>query len=131
VQDVHGVEDRGVRGKLRVLVCGGREYHDADGVHRVLDDLDDDPAGGIAVLVQGGALGADSLAMYWAAHRGVPFEEYEAEWKKHGRKAGPMRNKRMLYEGKPDLVVAFPGGAGTAHMVRIAREAGVRVMEVT
>ena len=37
----------------------------------------------------------------------------------------------MLDEGKPDLVVAFPGGRGTAHMTRIARGAGIEVIEVS
>ena len=32
--------------------------------------------------------------------------------------------------GKPDLVVAFPGGAGTLNMVMQARKAGVRVIEI-
>ena len=46
------------------------------------------------------------------------------------RGAGPERNARMLAEGRPDLVVAFPGGTGTADMVRRAKAAGVRVVEV-
>jgi hypothetical protein len=48
--------------------------------------------------------------------RGVPREPYEVpqgEWDELGKKAGPLRNQRMLDEGKPDLVVAFPGGGGT------------------
>jgi hypothetical protein len=36
----------------------------------------------------------------------------------------------MLREGKPDLVIAFPGGRGTAHMTRIALEAGLKVIEI-
>jgi hypothetical protein len=44
--------------------------------------------------------------------------------------AGPIRNQRMLVEGKPDLVVAFPGGKGTAGMVTLARNAGVDVIMV-
>jgi hypothetical protein len=50
-----------------------------------------------------------------------------ADWNTHGRAAGPIRNQRMLDEVKPELVVAFPGGRGTADMVRRAREAGVNV----
>jgi hypothetical protein len=42
--------------------------------------------------------------------------------------AGPMRNERMLESG-PDLVVAFAGGKGTAHFVRLARAAGIEVIE--
>lgn len=53
-----------------------------------------------------------------------------ADWEDLGRKAGPIRNQRMLDDGRPELVVAFPGGPGTAHMCRIAREAGVEVIEV-
>ena len=37
----------------------------------------------------------------------------------------------MLDEGKPDLVIAFPGGKGTADMARRAREAGIEVIEVS
>jgi hypothetical protein len=44
---------------------------------------------------------------------------------------GPIRNKQMLEEGKPDLMVAFPGERGTANMCKQAREAGVPVMVVT
>jgi hypothetical protein len=50
--------------------------------------------------------------------------------KKHGRAARPIRNQRMLDEGKPDLVVAFPGGRGTTDMIRRAERAGVPVRQV-
>ena len=46
------------------------------------------------------------------------------------RLAPPLRNQRMLDEGKPDLVVAFPGGGGTKDMVRRAVKAGVPIHEV-
>ncbi len=51
-----------------------------------------------------------------------------AEWSKYGRRAGPIRNKQMLDVGKPHLVVAFPGGAGTANMVKQAKAAGVPII---
>jgi hypothetical protein len=53
-----------------------------------------------------------------------------ADWKRLGRKAGPIRNQRMLVEGKPDLVVAFPGGKGMAGMVTLARNASIGIMVV-
>jgi hypothetical protein len=52
---------------------------------------------------------------------------YKAEWDKHGRAAGPIRNQQMLDDGKPDLVLAFAGGRGTDDMCRRAREAGIEV----
>jgi len=54
---------------------------------------------------------------------------FDADWKL-GKKAGPLRNQRMIDEGRPDLVVAFPGGKGTADMVRRAEAAGVKVLKI-
>lgn len=48
-----------------------------------------------------------------------------------GGRAGSLRNQQMLDEGQPALVVAFPGGTGTENMKRIARSAGVRVLEIS
>lgn len=109
---------------MRVLVCGGRNYQDWQTVCAVLSRLP------VSVLIEGGATGADLLAYQWASQNKVPVEKFEAEWEKHGRAAGPIRNAKMLREGKPDLVVAFPGGRGTADMIRRARAAGVPVREI-
>ena len=68
------------------------------------------------------ARGADRFAQEWANANGVAWIVYDANWTKHGRAAGPIRNQQMLDEGRPTLVVAFPGGRGTADMVRRARE---------
>ena len=114
---------------LRVIVCGGRTYTDADTVARVLDGLHW-TRGGIALLAAGDAKGADALALAWASWRGVSLQRFRADWDNLGRAAGPIRNQHMLDEVGPDLVVAFPGGRGTADMVRRARAAGVCVVEV-
>lgn len=108
---------------MRVLVCGGRNY--SGDVSKVLGALDPRPT----VIIHGGASGADSLADRWAMIENIERERYYANWKL-GPKAGPIRNGTMLKEGKPDLVVAFPGGRGTADMVHQARLAGVQVIEV-
>lgn len=103
----------------RVLVCGGRDFLNDKYAFNVLDFVHDF-LGPIDVIIQGGARGADTLAKLWAEDRNVKCEQYDADWDGLGKKAGPIRNKQMLEEGKPDLVVAFRGGSGTAHMVRIA-----------
>lgn len=110
------------RGK-RVLVCGGRNYADRARVYKVLDELRP------SVVIHGAARGADTLAANWAYTRGVEQLPFPADWEAHGRGAGPRRNAKMLAEGKPDLVVAFPGGNGTADMVARSRRAGVQVRE--
>jgi hypothetical protein len=83
----------------------------------------------ITLIIEGGALGADRLAREWAEVSGVSVQTFEAEWKRFGRRAGPLRNKRMLDEGRPDGVVAFPGGAGTANMIDLANAYCVKVWQ--
>jgi hypothetical protein len=126
---------------MRVLVCGGRDYDDYDHVRTVLYKFCDDnelwhepdqygnslPKD--LVIIHGGAKGADSLADQWAVVNWVPFEEYKPDWDRYGKSAGPIRNQQMLDKGKPDVVIAFPGGRGTAHMIGIAKKAGVPVIE--
>ena len=112
---------------MRVLVCGGRNYQDRD---QLVADLDLclETYGEIEII-SGGADGADLMATVWAAARNVPCTTYFADWKKYGRKAGPIRNQQMIDEGKPGVVIAFPGGRGTADMVRRARQAGIQVCQ--
>lgn len=81
-------------------------------------------------IISGNAEGVDSVAIDWAVVNWCRCLEFEADWEKHGRAAGPIRNQRMLVEGKPDLVVAFRGGRGTENMKRLAKAANIRVIEV-
>jgi hypothetical protein len=111
---------------MRVLVCGGRAYVDRQALYDALDKLHSQHK--FELLIAGGARGADSLADEWARERGVPTEIYQADWAGLGRKAGPIRNQRMLDEGVPQLVVAFPGGRGTADMTSRARMVGIETV---
>ena len=125
----------GEEGNLRILVCGGREFTDyakmdAE-ISKVLSFGHPVRFGGWPpVFISGAAPGADSLIIDWAARNGFDGEEFPADWAKHGKSAGPIRNQQMLDECHPDLVVAFPGGKGTADMVARARKAKVQVWHV-
>ena len=110
-----------------LLCCGGRDYADREKVYATLDAIH--TATPIALVIEGGADGADGMAKAWACSRGVQVETHHANWILHGKAAGPIRNAEMLSRN-PDLVVAFPGGRGTAHMVRIAKAKGTEVREI-
>lgn len=115
---------------MRVLVCGGRFFENGDWLYRVLDEIHAETP--ITCLMQGGAMGADFLAHHWARDRRIPdHPTFHADWQAYGKAAGPIRNAKMLREGKPDLVVAFPGGSGTDNMASLARKAGVEVRVVS
>lgn len=113
-------------GMIRVLVCGGRDFDDRAALDAALDRLHAQHR--FTLLIAGGARGADTMAEQWARDRGIRTRIYMARWTIYGRAAGPIRNARMLRKGRPDLVVAFPGGKGTAGMVALARDAGVEVV---
>lgn len=87
--------------------------------------------GGIANLevISGGARGIDTLARRAANRIGAKFTEVPADWKKHGRAAGPIRNRVML-DLEPDVVWAFPVGksVGTRDCIRQAERRGIPVI---
>lgn len=116
---------------MRILVCGGRDYLDYNYLDITLFDiLDIGITGKDHTIIQGEAKGADFLSKVFAHEYELKVESFPANWKKYGKAAGSIRNQQMLDEGKPDLVVAFPGGTGTADMVRRAKKAGVEVLEI-
>lgn len=110
----------------RILICGDRHWSDLHAIMRPMDDLAPH-----SIIIEGGAPGADSLAKESAEFYGLQVEEYPADWNRFGRAAGPLRNQRMLTEGKPDEVWAFyPDvalGKGTGDMIARALAAGIPV----
>lgn len=82
------------------------------------------------VLIHGYAPGVDTLADDWGVSHWVKTRRYPADLEKYGRSAGPIRNRQMVKEGRPHLVVAFHGGQGTADMKNIAREHRIPILEI-
>ena len=111
------------------LICGGRDFADQAMFNSAMSDLIH-MKGVPSHVVHGDATGADTLANEWAYGLCIRTTAMRADWKQYGKLAGPIRNRKMLDKHKPALVIAFPGGKGTAHMVSIAREAGVDVAEI-
>ena len=115
---------------MRLLVTGGREFSDRDAVYAALNAANHKRT--IKVLIHGGARGADTLADDWARGLGIErlaFPVTDQEWKLLGKRAGHVRNQRMLDLGKPDGVIGFKGGKGTQDMLFRARLAKLPVWE--
>ena len=114
---------------FKVLVCGGRDYNDYRHVRKVLNRLHEAVrlSGKVLVIIHGNARGADLLADTYARDEQIEVLSFPANWDLYGKRAGFIRNKQMLDVGKPDLIIAFPGGRGTDMMCEIAEKAGVPV----
>jgi hypothetical protein len=113
---------------LKILVCGGRAFDDAAFIHAELDRLH--AAHPFDAVIEGDARGVDRIAGEWARDRGIALVVYPADWANEGRHAALIRNERMLREGRPDLVVAFPGGRGTWHTCSLAEGLGIAVVRI-
>jgi len=112
---------------MRILVCGGRNFKDRNLLYKALLPYRDEED---ITIIHGNASGADTLGRIWAEAFFHKIEPYPADWNKYGKRAGYIRNVQMLNEGKPDLVVAFPGGKGTQMMINLAEAAGVPVVRI-
>jgi hypothetical protein len=108
---------------MRVLVCGGRDYCDRDAVFYALHELASHH--GWLTIINGGARGADALARQWASDCYHGLVTIPADW----QQSGPTRNEKMIVSGKPDLVLAFPGGRETADMILCAKYHGILVQK--
>ena len=115
---------------LRILVCGSRDWTNRELLNKVLDSYKIR----LGVIIEGEQRGADIMSREWGDDNGIPVERFPAAWKTQHYAAGPIRNKRMLVEGKPDLVLAFhydlEHSKGTKNMVEQATKAGVPIVDV-
>lgn len=107
----------------RVMVCGGRHYGDREFVRMAIDKH----TSPVDELVCGGCSGADELCAAYALSRGMKVEVHRADWDRHGRAAGPIRNRGMA-RSDIDLCIAFPGRKGTRNAVDECIDAGVDVV---
>jgi hypothetical protein len=111
---------------IRLVVAGGRHYSNRTFLFRTLTDIH--LVRCISCIIHGacpvGEGGADMLADEWAKIHGIPVDAYPVDHKIDGMwpEAGPRRNARMLRKSNPHAVIAFPGQAGTASLLRLARD---------
>lgn len=127
---------------MKLLVCGGRDYHDYETAKAVLDSIHQENR--ITTIIHGEADGADTLADRWAKEMRISRHTFPAQWedfsepckirfrggKKYNALAGFNRNQRMLEEGRPDCGLALPGGSGTADMADRLARAGIEVLYI-
>ena len=115
------------------IVTGGRDYRDRDRVHLELETLQP------AVLLEGGAMGADQWAREWGKKKGIECWTCWPCWESHSRHAaGPIRNGHIARMGvrfdhvgtHQVVVLAFPGNRGTANMVQTCESLGLEVRRI-
>jgi len=109
---------------MKVIIAGGR---DTPFTLRNVLWLDAYMPDGVTEIVSGGAKGADALGERWALKQGIPLTIFKAEWDKHGKAAGMIRNREMAEYA--DVLIVFPGGRGTANMIKEATKCGLTIIK--
>lgn len=114
---------RGVRMSCKVVIGGCRDFTD----YRILCDFVDACLVRVAArtdicILSGGCRGVDEMGERYAAEHGYAVERFPADWKRHGRAAGPIRNRQMV--DAADCVIAFWDGRsrGTASLIAYTKE---------
>lgn len=102
----------------RLAVSGSRYMLTGRRLERALHDLRP------RYVLVGDAHGCDELVVEWCKDHDVRFKVFRADWMGQGTAAGPIRNKRILVEGKPDFWIAFPfaNSRGTKDFILQARK---------
>lgn len=108
---------------MKVLACGSRSWTNVDAIRARIYRLPAD-----AIVMHGDAPGVDRMAALAAEEHGLAVKAFPADWKRHGRRAGFLRNLVML-DQEPDLVLAWWDGTsrGTEHTIREAARRGIPV----
>jgi predicted Rossmann-fold nucleotide-binding protein len=103
--------------KIRVLFTGGRTFADRDWVYNVIRRYTPENT----LIIHGAAPGLDTIVDEIATELGFEIKRYPADWERHQKAAGSIRNREMFFDSKPDVVNAFPGGPGTKNMVSLVK----------
>jgi hypothetical protein len=108
---------------MKILICGDRNWTDYRKIYRVVQEFPAD-----TIVIHGDCRGADKLAGRAASKLGLSVTAFPANWEKHGKAAGHIRNAQMLDES-PDIVIAFhndlDSSRGTRDMLSKAEAAGL------
>lgn len=107
---------------MKLLICGSRWWSDE---FAVLDEVSKLKP---TEIIVGGARGADYFAAKAAINYDILCTTFYADWSRHGKAAGPIRNQDMV-DQKPDHCLAFvlPGSRGTWDTVNRCKKAGIPV----
>lgn len=115
----------------KVIIAGGRTFNDYELVKEKCEiHLMEKMKTHNVIIVSGHASGADSLGERFAEEYHLPCELHPADWSRHGRAAGPIRNAEMA--ACADALIAFWDGKskGTANMIKSAKAKGLQVSVV-
>lgn len=114
---------KGYKDRMKVIIAGGRDYHNYDTLLEAIAESQLQ----ISTVISGGAKGVDALGEQYAESMNMQLDVYHADWERHGRAAGPIRNRKMA-ENAEALIAIWDGKSkGTKNMIETAEKLGLIV----
>ena len=113
---------------MRIAVVGSRHFTDYAYVKNILDYYL--AANEIDAIITGDAAGADTLAAKYAKKNDILCKRHVANWEKHGKAAGPIRNGFVVEECHMMIAFRIEGeeNRGTNNAIKQAREKGKEIV---
>jgi hypothetical protein len=108
---------------MKTIIAGSRTCTDINHIMSAIADCGWIPT----EIISGTARGVDQLGETWAIANNTPLKRFPADWTKHGKSAGYIRNVEMA-ENADALIAIWDGvSRGTKHMIDIATQKGLKV----
>lgn len=114
--------------EIRLIVAGSREGVSRGLVHVYISQWIEEH-GVPDLVVHGDYRGVDTYAKMWAKKMGIPTKPFPANWKKYGKRAGPLRNQEMAEFSTHLLVIHTPNSKGSRDMKKAARRVGLHITD--
>ncbi len=108
---------------MKTIIAGGRDVKKIDYIRQAVTQSEFE----ITEIVSGGAPGADWLGELWAAENKIPLRRFNADWGRHGKAAGPIRNREMANYGEALIAVWDGKSKGTKNMIEQAQAKRLKV----
>lgn len=98
---------------MKVIIAGSRSIKSLGVVSKAIEES------GFVIdeIVSGHAYGVDKIGEYYATLHNIPLKTFPADWDKHGKAAGPIRNRVMADYADAAVIVWNGVSKGTRHMI--------------
>ena len=106
---------------MKLIIAGSRGLYRPEAVDALLGAY----SWWASEVVSGCARGADKAGEAWARDHGVPVVRFPADWRRHGRKAGPMRNREMAAYADALALLWDGESVGSKHILGVAKSIGM------
>ena len=118
--------------KIKLVIAGGRDIDESLAVtiiNEAMVDLGLVACINVVEIVHGGCPNGVDAAVAKHFRGVVPMRVFPADWQKHGKAAGPIRNAQMAEYGDELLLVWDGKSRGSASMKREMEKAGKPIHE--